>query len=645
MNIKRLTCFFLFTVMLISNALVAPVGAESQPNHITVAQPSTNVLGGMVAVQKIDSEADLSLLLSVDVKPAAALLSVREDMSIIGTDGTVLTTISAFLSDTDFKIIPALNVKDSATADNLVGFLDSISFYDVILISTDADLLRDLRSRLPLAYAAIDFTEALRDTTELTKELCLSIRKTVWESGASIAFLPSHLRDTEMLQYLYHRQVTVWLDAESVDPYEALFSGAVGLVSDNPATLLSIACNEFPERTMTRSPLIIGHRGITLAPENTIEGARLAFASGAGSVELDIMLTADGEIVVSHDDWTGRTCNENLFIPETPLAQLKELYVNQGYENHADFSKCRIPTLLEFLEAFQNTDCQLTVEIKTGDPAIVPKMCQLIRDTDMVGQCNVICFFPEQIAAVNAIAPEIPIGYLCDDPLSYTNIDDSIRQLRELIGPINATFNPGGELASAKTFLLHCRGIGSHIWTVSGKASSFGKPFATGTASITADTSNAIADKPTKATLASPFPAVFRVGDTYTPEFLLRNFDHSASSDPDDIICTVFGDADAITTADKSITFQKPGTYTFLISVSTRLGFLSYQLPAALPITVTVEGDAATTPPTDTAAGTATETQKLLNNSTDSIPAGVAIGTFAVVAVAAVVIIVRKKKD
>lgn len=49
-------------------------------------------------------------------------------------------------------------------------------------------------------------------------------------------------------------------------------------------------------------PLIIGHRGAAgLIPENTLAGFEKAIALGADGVELDLQLTANGELLVRHD--------------------------------------------------------------------------------------------------------------------------------------------------------------------------------------------------------------------------------------------------------------------------------------------------------------------------------------------------------
>jgi len=53
---------------------------------------------------------------------------------------------------------------------------------------------------------------------------------------------------------------------------------------------------------MARRVAVIGHRGARgLFPENTIEGFRRTFALGVRGFELDVGMTADGVVVVSHD--------------------------------------------------------------------------------------------------------------------------------------------------------------------------------------------------------------------------------------------------------------------------------------------------------------------------------------------------------
>ena len=59
-------------------------------------------------------------------------------------------------------------------------------------------------------------------------------------------------------------------------------------------------------------PLVIGHRGDIYAPENSLEGIESAALRGADYAEIDIQLTADGELAVFHDSSTSRLCERDL---------------------------------------------------------------------------------------------------------------------------------------------------------------------------------------------------------------------------------------------------------------------------------------------------------------------------------------------
>ena len=57
-------------------------------------------------------------------------------------------------------------------------------------------------------------------------------------------------------------------------------------------------------------PLAIGHRGLSsLYPENTYMSFLAALEAGADGIEGDLHLTADGFIVLMHDDTLDRTTN------------------------------------------------------------------------------------------------------------------------------------------------------------------------------------------------------------------------------------------------------------------------------------------------------------------------------------------------
>ena len=72
---------------------------------------------------------------------------------------------------------------------------------------------------------------------------------------------------------------------------------------------------------------IWAHRGASAAaPENTMEAFLLAERMGADGIELDIQLSADGEVIVLHDETVDRTASGSGRVCDLTLAQLKALW-------------------------------------------------------------------------------------------------------------------------------------------------------------------------------------------------------------------------------------------------------------------------------------------------------------------------------
>ncbi|NLF67353.1 MAG: glycerophosphodiester phosphodiesterase [Chloroflexi bacterium] len=93
-----------------------------------------------------------------------------------------------------------------------------------------------------------------------------------------------------------------------------------------------------------QTPLIIGHRGASAdAPENTLAAFGLAAELGADGVELDVRLSADGEVVVIHDATVERTTNGRGRVRDLRTAELQAL--DAGMEQN-------IPTLDDVFLAF-----------------------------------------------------------------------------------------------------------------------------------------------------------------------------------------------------------------------------------------------------------------------------------------------------
>jgi glycerophosphoryl diester phosphodiesterase len=160
-------------------------------------------------------------------------------------------------------------------------------------------------------------------------------------------------------------------------------------------------------------PRVFGHRGaMGYAPENTFASIERAVEIGVDAIELDVHLTADGEVVVIHDHELDRTTDGDGILGEKTLAELKSLDAGKHFGD--EFTGQRIPTLGEVLE-WAHGRCVLDIEIKGGPwpyAGLEAKVVDLIREHEMIDQTIVISFEHPTVARVKALAPEIATGTL-----------------------------------------------------------------------------------------------------------------------------------------------------------------------------------------------------------------------------------------
>jgi len=103
------------------------------------------------------------------------------------------------------------------------------------------------------------------------------------------------------------------------------------------------------------TPKIIAHRGASAhAPENTMAAFQLAFDHHADGIELDVMLSKDGQIVVIHDDTVDRTTDGSGRVKDMTLEELQLLDAGDGE---------KIPLLADVFEQFGG-DYLINIELK-----------------------------------------------------------------------------------------------------------------------------------------------------------------------------------------------------------------------------------------------------------------------------------------
>lgn len=159
--------------------------------------------------------------------------------------------------------------------------------------------------------------------------------------------------------------------------------------------------------------LNFGHRGASYdAPANTITAFERAAEAGADGVELDVMLSKDGAVVVIHDETVDSTTDGHGPVNGFTLAELKAL--DAGSYKGAQYAGARIPTLDEVFEAVGKR-LLINVELKgmtARADGLEAQVAHLIARHGMAQRVIISSFNPIRLRRFRQVAPHIPIGFL-----------------------------------------------------------------------------------------------------------------------------------------------------------------------------------------------------------------------------------------
>lgn len=160
---------------------------------------------------------------------------------------------------------------------------------------------------------------------------------------------------------------------------------------------------------MIQVPRIVAHRGSSgRAPENTLHAMACAVdEDGAGGLELDLQRSADGEVIVLHDETLDRTTNGRGRADAHRLAELRELDAGHHFDGGAFRGRgLRIPTLREVLDRFPAT--WLSLDLKQGDPDTEQATIALLRSRGRQSDVVVSSESWESARRIQDLAPELP---------------------------------------------------------------------------------------------------------------------------------------------------------------------------------------------------------------------------------------------
>ncbi len=129
---------------------------------------------------------------------------------------------------------------------------------------------------------------------------------------------------------------------------------------------------------------------------------------------MDVRLTADGQVVVIHNEAVERTTNGTGFVSKMTLAELKKLDAGAWFDE--SYSGERIPLLDEVL-VWAKGKIGLMIELKydpfgSFSPDLVPPILALLKDRDIFDQVVFISFQARALQQVKGVMPGIQVGLM-----------------------------------------------------------------------------------------------------------------------------------------------------------------------------------------------------------------------------------------
>jgi glycerophosphoryl diester phosphodiesterase len=228
-------------------------------------------------------------------------------------------------------------------------------------------------------------------------------------------------------------------------------------------------------------PYLIAHRGgARLAPENTLAAFDGARALGADAVELDVRLTADGEVIVFHDETTERVTGTPGTVADRSFGELEALDAGHAFTPDRGRSfpwrgrGLAIPALSAVFARYPGM--LFNIEAKDPSPQLAEALARAVR---AAGRVHAVCvgssddaqagrirellpeachFLPEGAAACHVLAAK---GVRGDEtcPGGY-DVADLPQRLEEGVDVVDA----------AVVRWFHARGVAVHVWTVDDEA-------------------------------------------------------------------------------------------------------------------------------------------------------------------------------
>jgi glycerophosphoryl diester phosphodiesterase len=226
-------------------------------------------------------------------------------------------------------------------------------------------------------------------------------------------------------------------------------------------------------------PQVVAHRGASHENAEHTLGAYLeALEQGAGALECDVRLTADGHLVCVHDRDLRRIARTKAAVSTMELADLSQLdfaswknpwgQLDDEAPEIAEDTR-RVLTLRRLLETARDYERSVDLAIETKHPTryaglVERRLVDTLASLGWAGAdspARVMSFSPVALTRINRLAPALEVVLLIDHHHSW-RMAKGVRGADWIAGPGIELLREHPKLARR----LRKRGRRVHVWTV-----------------------------------------------------------------------------------------------------------------------------------------------------------------------------------
>ncbi len=601
----------------------APSAPEEQkPKH------PLNLINPIANVQKV-SGSDSDKVLSGENSPAGAWLKVSELKDVSKTVKTCM----------DNNVVPTFLINSTDEANAVLNAMKENGSNDANFVSEKADALEHVR--LNMSTARTGLIVDLKNS-ELTSKEAHEIRVAVRSAPATFCVVKSKNASKKAVMELQGLAVAVWVEVEAevgtpeytVEVMKAVTSGANGVISKSAAELAKTVNEYLKENAMTRTPLMIGHRGNpSQAPENSLKGMLTAYENGADVIEIDVYLTKDGKSIIVHNNTLNATTNYTGYqtVSNMTLAEIRNYRLK---DKDGRVTTEVVPTLDEILEAFKDKDCRIFVEFKASGNDNVTAAMELIKSYGMEDRVDVISFDSSYLAQTRRDIKGMSTGFLHYPKGNAATIENALSAFLTSLPDAQMSFstlNPNNSIMT-NHFAQVATDRGMTVWPWTYNLATNNQGFLSGCDGVTTDDVQWVKDMAKYLTSADDGKTV-AVGESFSPSAAFVTYGGAETKiSGEKMSVQVISGGDCLEYKDLQLVGKKNGTasviYGYNFTTADGSGYVLY----TQPVTVTVGVEEVVDDDEDNGL------------PTSAIIAIIVIAVALVGGVVAIVILLKKKK-